>query len=194
MIVFHTYQSGGGSISKSATKELVKPTVTTKKFRFRKPEKNDGAAVWELVKNTGVLDLNSSYSYLMWCEIFSETSIVVEKDGDIVGFISGFINPKNVNRLFIWQVAVDESQRGNGLGTRMLFELLEREGCRDIEYVEATVSPSNIPSQHLFLGLAKKLDTECSISNYFLSIDFPRTGHENELLYKIGPLKEKING
>lgn len=171
----------------------MKPTLTTEEFHFRRPGKNDGAAVWELVNDTGVLDLNSSYSYLMWCEIFSETSIVVEKNGSIVGFISGFINPKNENCLFIWQVAVDESQRGNGLGTKMLLELLERDCCRDIAYVEATVSPSNIPSQHLFLGLAKKLDTKCSISNYFLSIDFPRTGHENEMLYKIGPMKEKIN-
>lgn len=137
--------------------------------------------------------MNSSYSYLMWCEIFSDSSIVVEKDGDIVGFISGFINPKTPDRLFIWQVAVDELQRGNGLGTRMLYQLLDREEHQDVRYVEATVSPSNIPSQHLFLGLAKKLDTECSISNYFLSIDFPRTGHENEQLYKIGPVKEKIN-
>ncbi|GGB57182.1 diaminobutyrate acetyltransferase [Lentibacillus populi] len=184
-------QSGGESIIKSGTKELVKPTELTKEFHFRKPTKDDGAAVWELVKHTGVLDLNSSYSYLMWCEIFSETSIVVEKQGDIVGFISGFIHPKTPDSLFIWQVAVHESVRGNGLGTRMLFQLLEREYCTDVRYVEATVSPSNIPSQHLFLGLAKKLDTKYSISNYFVSIDFPRTGHENELLYKIGPFEEK---
>ncbi|MFD1360120.1 diaminobutyrate acetyltransferase [Lentibacillus salinarum] len=160
---------------------------------FRKPTKDDGADVWELIKHTGVLDLNSSYSYLMWCEIFSETSIVVENEGEIVGFISGFIHPDQPDTLFIWQVAVDESERGNGLATRMLYQLLKREGCEDVNYVEATVSPSNIASQQLFKGLAKKLRTKCVIHDYFTSNDFPKEGHEDERLFKIGPVqKEKI--
>jgi L-2,4-diaminobutyric acid acetyltransferase len=73
----------------------------------------------------------------------------------------------------------------------MLMQLLQRDFCEKIDYVEATVSPSNIPSQHLFFGLADKLETECVVGNYFLSIDFPRTGHEDELLYKIGPISEE---
>ncbi|HLS08670.1 diaminobutyrate acetyltransferase [Lentibacillus sp.] len=160
---------------------------------FRKPTKDDGAEVWELIKETGVLDLNSSYSYLMWCEIFSETSIVVERDGKTVGFISGFIHPDQPDTLFIWQVAVDASERGNGLATRMLYQLLKREGCEEVNYVEATVSPSNIASQQLFKGLAKKLRTKCVIHDYFTSGDFPKEGHEDERLFKIGPIqKEKI--
>ncbi|UJL47705.1 diaminobutyrate acetyltransferase [Virgibacillus sp. NKC19-16] len=160
-------------------------------FHFRKPSKDDGAAVWGLIKHTGVLDLNSSYSYLMWCEIFSETSIVTEREGETVGFISGFIHPDTPNTLFIWQVAVNESERGNGLGTKMLFQLLNREHCEAVEYVEATVSPSNTPSQNLFQGLAKKLETNCEVGDYFSSNDFPGEGHEDELLFKIGPIQEE---
>ncbi|ASK63830.1 diaminobutyrate acetyltransferase [Virgibacillus phasianinus] len=170
---------------------MTKTRDITSEFRFRKTNKDDGARVFELIKHTGVLDLNSSYSYLMWCEIFSETSIVVERDGDSVAFISGFIHPDAPNTLFIWQVAVHESERGKGLGTRMLVQLLKREACRNVRYVEATVSPSNRPSQQLFLGLAKKLDTNCKLTDYFLSSDFPRTGHEDEQLYKIGPIDEE---
>ncbi|MEC5425231.1 diaminobutyrate acetyltransferase [Virgibacillus sp. C22-A2] len=171
---------------------MTKSTESKKEFHFRKPDKSDGASVWELIKHTGVLDLNSSYSYLMWCEIFSETSIVAEKDEEIIGFISGFIHPDNPDTLFIWQVAVNESERGKGLGTRMLFQLLNRTACKDVHYVEATVSPSNTPSQLLFKGLSKKLDTECEIDDYFSSDDFPSEGHEDELLFKIGPIKKKI--
>ncbi|ASN04487.1 diaminobutyrate acetyltransferase [Virgibacillus necropolis] len=160
-------------------------------FHFRVPNKKDGAAVWELIKHTGVLDLNSSYSYLMWCEIFSETSIVAIDEGETVGFISGFIHPDTPNTLFIWQVAVHESERGRGLGTKMLFQLLQRESCENIHYVEATVSPSNTPSQNLFHGFAEKLDTNCVTGDYFSSTDFPQKGHEDELLYKIGPIQEE---
>jgi L-2,4-diaminobutyric acid acetyltransferase len=161
-------------------------------FHFRKPTKEDGAAVWQLIKDMKVLDLNSSYSYLMWCEIFSDTSIVAEREGNTVGFISGFINPNSPDTLFIWQVAVNASERGRGLATKMLRQLLNRTP-EDVEYVEATVSPSNIPSQSLFKGLAKKLDTNCDISDYFTSEDFPEEGeeHEDELLFKIGPIEEE---
>lgn len=166
-------------------------TKENKKYYFRVPDKNDGAAIWELIKHTGTLDLNSSYSYLLWCEMFSDTSIVVESKGSPVGFISGFIHPKKSNTLFIWQVAVHKSEQGNGLGTKMLFELLGRENSVNIRYIEATISPTNIPSQNLFQGFANKLHTDCVVGNYFSSFDFPEEGHEDELLFQIGPIKKK---
>ncbi|WP_085992571.1 diaminobutyrate acetyltransferase [Oceanobacillus senegalensis] len=166
--------------------------ITTTEFHFRKPNKEDGASAWELVKHTGNLDLNSSYSYLMWCEMFSDTSIVVvRKDTQkVVGFISGFIHPEKPDTLFIWQVAVHESARGNGLATKMLLQLLDRSACNDVEFVEATVSPSNTPSKRLFLGLARKFETNWKISDYFTAEDFPESGHEDELLFKIGPFEK----
>lgn len=132
----------------------------------------------------------------MWCEIFSGTSIVaLEEEGqkEPVGFVSGFIHPDNPDTLFIWQVAVHESQRGQGLATKMLYELLDRNTCEDIQYIEATVSPSNIPSQNLFLGLARKFHTDYQVSDYFETEHFPEDGseeHEAEWLYKIGPFNK----
>lgn len=160
---------------------------------FRMPTKDDGAAVWELIKQIGKLDLNSSYSYILWCDMFSKTSIIVESGEGIVGFISGFVHPDKRDTLFIWQVAVKASQRGKGLGTKMLMNLLNREHLAEVNYLEATVTPSNLASQYLFLGLAKKLNTECVVGNYYSSIDFPRTGHEDEQLYKIGPIQKGNN-
>lgn len=154
---------------------------------FREPALTDGAKVWELVKSTKVLDLNSSYQYLMWCTYFSETSVVVEENGDIVGFVSGFIQPKKPETLFVWQVAVDESQRGKGLATKMLQYLLEQDACRGTRFIEATISPSNEPSQKLFHGLARRLETTIKVSDCFKAEDFPGTGHEDELSHLIGP-------
>lgn len=153
--------------------------------------------MWKLIKHTGNLDLNSSYSYLMWCEIFSETSIIAfEGEGGQTpaGFVSGFIHPEKPDTLFIWQVAVHESHRGQGLATRMLNQLVDRDSCSNVEYIEATVSPSNIPSNHLFLGLARRYRSNYEISKYFEPDDFPESGadaHEAEWLYRIGPLKKQ---
>ncbi|RLL45513.1 diaminobutyrate acetyltransferase [Oceanobacillus piezotolerans] len=171
---------------------MSKLKITSKEYHFRKPKKEDGAEVWELVKHTGNLDLNSSYSYLMWCEIFSDTSIVVvrKETQKVVGFISGFIHPEQQDTIFIWQVAVHASERGRGLATKMLLQLLERDYCVDVHYVEATVGPSNTPSKRLFLGLARKFQTNWKISDYFKADDFPSKGHEDELLFKIGPIEK----
>lgn len=179
--------SGGDIIDRSEASTTATLERNRRGFQFRKPVKEDGADVWKLIKGTGILDLNSSYSYLMWCEFFNDTSIVVEHDEHIVGFISGFIRPTSPETLFIWQVAVDDSQRGKGLGTSMLLHLIERSSREDVQYLEATVSPSNIPSQQLFKGLAEKMDTQCDVSDCFTTEDFPEDTHEDELIYRIGP-------
>lgn len=157
---------------------------------FRKPVLDDGAGVWTLVKETGVLDLNSSYSYLMWCTAFSDTSVVIEADDEIVGFISGFIKPESPDRLFVWQVAVAASQQGKGLASDMLHHILQRDVSENVRYVEATVSPSNIPSRKLFKGLARYLDTNIEVFDCFTADDFPEQGHEDELMHQIGPFKK----
>src|SRR5690625_5568572 len=71
----------------------------------------------------------------------------------------------------------------------MLRRLLERESCEDINYIETTVTQSNIPSQKLFHGLARDLGTKIKVSECFTSEDFPEKGHEDELIHEIGPFK-----
>lgn len=163
---------------------MVKKSV---KEKFRKPNINDGAEVWKLIKRTEVLDLNSSYSYLMWCSYFSDTSVVLEIDDRVVGFVSAFIKQSSPDTLFVWQIVVDETERGKGLASKMLHHLLKRESCKGIKYIEATVSPSNTQSIRLFEGLARKLNTHIKVTEFLKSADFPEDGHEEELKHQIGP-------
>lgn len=158
---------------------------------FDLPTVEDGQYIWHLVKHTGVLDLNSSYSYLLWAKYFSNTSIVVKSGQKVVGFISAFIAPEKEDTLFVWQVAVDESMRGKGLATRMLREILCGNRCRNIQYLETTVTPSNVASTALFKKLAKELNTQYTIVEGFTEEQFPGKGHEAEELYKIGPFSTK---
>ncbi|WP_233191106.1 diaminobutyrate acetyltransferase [Sporosarcina sp. P20a] len=156
-------------------------------YSFRIPTVNDGKFIWQLIKDTNVLDLNSSYSYLLWADQFSDTSIIVEDHGKLVGFISGFIQPKAQDTLFIWQVAVDESVRGKRIASHMLHTILQSDACRNIRYLEATVTPSNEASTKLFTGLARDLETECTITDGYTTDQFPGGGHESEELFRIGP-------
>ncbi|WP_181349101.1 diaminobutyrate acetyltransferase [Thalassobacillus sp. CUG 92003] len=167
---------------------ITRPVKTN--YQFRKPEKSDGAAIWNLINDIPVLDLNSSYSYLLWCECFSDTSVIVNDGEETVGFISGFIKPSSPNVLFIWQVAVAETERGQGLATRMIDHILKRNDSHHIQYIEATVSPSNKPSTKLFKGYAEKKEVPCQVKNCFSEDDFPGEGHEEENTFRIGPFKD----
>ncbi|QDI92745.1 diaminobutyrate acetyltransferase [Salicibibacter halophilus] len=166
----------------SATTMLQKESLT-----FDKPTVQDGSKMWELAKKLG-LDLNSSYKYLMMSEYFSETCVVVKEEGELVGFITAFILPEKDDTVFVWQVGVDSSQRGRGLASRMLDELIERNACQEVKYLEATVTPSNDASQKLFRRLARTNETACHVSECFSEDLFPGDNHEPELSFKIGPI------
>src|SRR5699024_3967105 len=129
------------------------------------------------------------YSYLMWGKYFNKTSIVAERDHELIGFITGFLQPNTPNTLFIWQIAVDSTHRGKGLASALIKNLLHQLKDHDVRLLEATVTPSNIPSSNLFKSIATSSEANCEISKCFLSEQFPESSHEDELTYRIGPLQ-----
>ncbi len=159
--------------------------------QLRKPTEEDGAEIWQFIQNTGNLDLNSAYCYLMLCKFFSDTCVIAEQNEQMVGFVSAFRQPGAKDVIFVWQIAIASSQRGKGLATALVKELLQRNACDGVRFLEATVSPSNIPSQSLFKGLARIFRTNCEITECFSSKHFPVSGHEDEWTYRVGPFEIK---
>lgn len=158
---------------------------------FRKPTVQDGASIWRLVDHCKPLDLNSCYAYLLVCRDFSETSVVAEADGKIVGFISAYLPPQTPEVVFVWQVAVHSSQRGRKLAGRMLHEIVRRPSCAHVRYLETTVTPSNEASRALFKSFArdagtKLLETEGFCTHLFGDCEV----HEEERLLRIGPIRK----
>lgn len=153
---------------------------------FRRPDLRDGAVLWRMARDSGSLDLNSPYAYLLWCDQFAETSIVAEVDGSPAGFLIGFRPPGREHVLFVWQVAVAPERRGLGLAGRMLDTLVERLGARA---VEASVTPSNTASRKLFQAFARRAGCTCSEAPYLDPDHFPDHGHESEVLFRIGPIR-----
>ncbi len=154
---------------------------------IRSATMEDGADVWRLVRDSKVLDVNSSYAYLLFLDRFGETSVVAEEEGQVVGFVTGFRPPESPDVIFVWQVAVDASMRGRGLAGRMLDALVGLDGCEGVRYLETTVTPSNGPSRALFASFARSMDAEHTVSPYIREGMFPKPGHEDEQLHRIGP-------
>lgn len=166
-------------------------------FEFRKPVAKDGIGLHGLVSRSKPLDVNSVYAYLILCEHFSETCVVAQRaDADpqppLSGFASAYCPPGREDTLFVWQVAVDASARGQGLALRMLQSLLARPSLQGLRWIETTINPSNRASIALFQRLAETL--EVPIENqmqypaaWFTQAD-PASAHEAEYLYRLGPL------
>lgn len=150
-----------------------------------------GAAIHRLVDACPPLDLNSTYCYLLLCEHFAETCVHAERSGRTVGFISAYRPPHGAEVIFVWQVAVAEEMRGQGLARAMLRELLARPAVIGCRYLETTVSPSNEPSRRVFHGLARELRAPVSERVQFSEQDFGQEHHERETLIRIGPFAGK---
>ncbi|MFD9075920.1 diaminobutyrate acetyltransferase [Streptomyces lasiicapitis] len=164
-------------------------------LRLDTPGVADGAAIWRIARDSKVLDLNSSYSYLLWCRDFAATSVVARDGaspgGEPAGFITGYIRPDKPRTLVVWQVAVDHAHRGRGLAGALLDGLAAKVAAHPgFDALETTISPDNTASERLFTSFAKRHGARVERTVLFDAALFPDDdgGHEPEVLFDIAPL------
>lgn len=146
----------------------------------------DGKHVWRLVGDSEALEQNTAYAYLLLCDHFGDTSVVAERDGEIVGMVMAYRPPREPNAVFVWQVGVDKSARGQGLASRLLDAVVRLPGCRGVDTMLATVAPSNEASRALFGAFARRHDAPETERAGFTPDLFPGD-HEAEPELRIGP-------
>lgn len=161
---------------------------------LRKPVPQDAIAVNLLINSSPPLDGNSVYCNLLQCTHFAETSIAAELEGQLAGFISGYLIPERQDTLFIWQVAVAAAARGKGLAKSMLYQLLLRDRCREINYLETTITSENKASRAMFESMAEFLESDCEESLLFDRDRHFNGTHDSELLLHIGPFHTELIG
>jgi len=157
-------------------------------FHLRKPELKDGPKIFQLAKAAKSLDVNSCYHYLLLSRKFSSTCVVAVQEEELIGFLTAFRDPDHSEILFIWQIAVSENNRNQGIAKEMVKHLLKRKFHTEVRFIEATITQSNTASQTLFRNLAKELQSEIKEQIFFTKELFPEKGHEPEHLFRIGPL------
>ncbi|THV39758.1 diaminobutyrate acetyltransferase [Glycomyces buryatensis] len=155
---------------------------------FGSPNVSDGPALWDLAKAAGNLDVNSRYSYLLWCRDFADTSVIArDPSGSIAGFLTGYRRPSAPDVFFTWQVAVAPDHRRRGLARRMLDYVVDTLRPKGVRFVESTVTPDNKASQRLFESFAEANGANLTLDVLFSEQELG-TGHEPEVLHRIGPL------
>ncbi|OIO69985.1 MAG: diaminobutyrate acetyltransferase [Zetaproteobacteria bacterium CG_4_9_14_3_um_filter_49_83] len=156
---------------------------------IRKPTVEDGPSIYDLVKSSKPLDVNSRYLYLLQCSHFAKTCAVAESDGSVQAFISAYVLPDQPETLFVWQLAVDKLLRGQGIAGKLISHLLQRPHLAKTRFIEATVNPSNNASRNLFKSLALKHNCEINESMLFEAKLFDVDAHEAEILLRVGPIQ-----
>lgn len=149
--------------------------------------------MWRLVRDSGVLDLNSPYAYLLLCSDFAHTSTVAEAAGQLLGFVGAYRPPPRPDSVFVWQIVTAREARRRGLASRLLEALLDQRACRGARFLEATVTPSNRPSRAFFEGFARRLGVPFEEETAFTAELFPGADHEDEVRIRIGPLAAPLS-
>lgn len=157
-------------------------------IRFRMPVVTDGPTISALIAECPPLDTNSVYCNLLQCSDFADTCIVAERDGQIVGWISGYRPPTKPDRFFVWQVAVSQAARGEGLGGRMLDALLERRALHGVLSMTTTITEDNAASWALFEGFARRHGATLRRTPRFERDPHFGGAHDTEWEARIGPL------
>ncbi|RSN54429.1 diaminobutyrate acetyltransferase [Amycolatopsis sp. WAC 04182] len=156
---------------------------TARQVTLRSPTVADAAAVHDLVRRSGRLDVNTRYAYLIWCRDFASTSLVAEHDGAILGFVTGYRPPRDPAVYFAWQSAVDQDRPIPGLAFAMMDEITRRVRAQGARIFETTVNPGNRAIIMLLRKLVAEYDGELEISELFGTGELG-AGHEVEMLYR----------
>ncbi len=166
---------------------LRRSAVQTSTANIRLPRGTDGPAIWSLIKAQPTLDDNSLYCNLLQATHFGGTCALAEQDGKIVGWLSGYIPPDQPDTLFVWQVCVDQAARGQGVGYRLVADVLSRPACGHVSMLECTITNDNEASWALFTSIARRLGAQLQQAEHFMRDDHFAGQHDSEFAVRIGP-------
>ncbi|GGC08803.1 hypothetical protein GCM10011494_29320 [Novosphingobium endophyticum] len=111
-----------------------------------------------------------------------------------MGWISAYRPPTRPGELFVWQVAVSEKARGQGLGGRMLDALLGRPATHGVTALTTTVTPDNDASLAMFRSFARRREAPLERTPRFDQQIHFAGAHATEWQIRIGPFHTQPAG
>jgi predicted GNAT superfamily acetyltransferase len=82
----------------------------------------------------------------LFLEHFHDTSLIAEQDGELAGFLVGFMSPSNPDDAYIHFVGVNPHSRGNGLARRLYETFFDRARIEGRHVVRAVTAAHNSAS------------------------------------------------
>jgi len=79
----------------------------------------------------------------LFFEHFTDTSFAAESDGELTGFLVGFVSQVHLAEAYIHFVGVHPGHRGRGLGRQLYQHFFAAAQARDRDLVKAVTAPVN---------------------------------------------------
>jgi ribosomal protein S18 acetylase RimI-like enzyme len=119
---------------------------------------------------------------------FQLTSFVAERDGKIVGFVTGFVSQTFPDEAYIHFVGVDPEYRKSGLARALyekFFTAVLNLGCHTVRCVTSPVNKDSI-AFHRSLGFSvESYDSEKTIDGISVFEGYDGEGEDRILFYKV---------
>jgi len=126
---------------------------------FRKPKTADVDRILELIEsNSNVLAPNNRMIYYLCCTIFSELSLLIERDKTLIGF-AAVLTDSNNKITWIHQLAIAYNFRKLGYASALLKKIEGniRNDYTSINSIKLAVKSDNYPAKSLYAKLDYEL-------------------------------------
>lgn len=135
---------------------------------------NDYILFQQLVRKCSPLDIHTSYTYWLMAKYYNKSSFILEVNNKPCGYI---MTIENSDVVFIWQIAIIESQRKKGYSELLIDKVVEY--AKNIRKpIEITIDKNNINSTSAFKGY-------CSKNNYsMISLEEQEIYNENNIIHE----------
>lgn len=117
---------------------------------------------------------------------FRQTSLIVEKDGDIKGFLIGFVSQTFPAEAYIHFIGVHPQYRQKGLGKALyerFFQAVKKLGCKKVWCVTSPVNKNSIKF-HLRIGFSIEPGSHTE-EGIFIHKDYDGHGEDRVLFCKL---------
>lgn len=107
------------------------------------------------------------YVYWMMCKFYvSSNFVAVDDNSRIAGFLCAIPDEKKES-YFIWQIVVNEEYRGQGIGRKLLNNLLICANKEKIKKIVLTIDVNNNISKSMFEKFAKDMNSELKLDGEY---------------------------
>ena len=142
----------------------------------RFPTREDSTPVMELINACEISKYSALSRNILQQDLLSETSVVAELDGQIVGWMAAYKLPHDLETLFVWQLVVSEDERGVGLGSLMINSALKRDIGEDVERVQTAIKSDDLDTWSFFKRFAHSKNADLNVVS-----DYTHSLHKSKL-------------
>lgn len=121
---------------------------------IRNCREEDVDEIRKFVKRSKPLDLHTVFTYWNLFKYFGDTCFVLEKEGRIIGFVSGIVSSSQPGKFYLWQIGIDRDYRGKRYAEILLKRVVETAKSKKCHGIQVTIAPENRSSYRLFSRFA----------------------------------------